>query len=341
LDGDEAAGHAVSSDRVRVREIDVAAYQRHVLHAEGCSWPETNCYTDVWVELVHALGLDPMPALAFTLAIDFEGDQYTFYKFSHEELRDLYGIEVQELNIWKPLLEHAREQIAQGRIIIPEVDAHWLPDTQGVSYRIDHAKTSVAMQDIDLGARRLGYFHNAGYHELSGEDFDGVFRLMPGMNEPPALPPYTEIAKVDRLERRSAGDLTDAARALLRRHVARRPLRNPIAKHREHFARDLEWLRSSSVGGLFHQYAFATFRQLGSGFQVAGSFLTWLAARGEDGIATCASECETISSTAKTMQFQLARAVTNRREIDFGPSFETMIASWERLMKQLDALYAR
>ena len=30
---------------------------------------------------------------------------------------------------------------------------------------------------IDLAERRLGYFHNAGYFELEGDDFDGVFRL--------------------------------------------------------------------------------------------------------------------------------------------------------------------
>ena len=94
-----------------------------------------------------------MPSLAFTLALDFEGDQYTFYKFSHSDLRDLYGLDVQEINIWKPLVEHAVEQVALGRVLIPEVDSFWLPDTDGVSYQIEHVKTSIAIQDIDVSAR--------------------------------------------------------------------------------------------------------------------------------------------------------------------------------------------
>ena len=53
--------------------------------------------------MLHAQGLDPMAALAFTLELDFEGDQYTFFKFSLDEIRALYGIEVQELNVWRPM----------------------------------------------------------------------------------------------------------------------------------------------------------------------------------------------------------------------------------------------
>ena len=35
--------------------------QAHALHAPERNWPETNCYVDVWVELLHDLGLDPVP----------------------------------------------------------------------------------------------------------------------------------------------------------------------------------------------------------------------------------------------------------------------------------------
>ena len=36
-----------------------------------------------------------------------------------------------------------------------ELDAFSLPDTQGVSYGVEHVKTSVAVNSIDAGARRL------------------------------------------------------------------------------------------------------------------------------------------------------------------------------------------
>ena len=69
------------------------------------------------------------------------------------------------------------EQLALGRLAIVEVDAFYLPDTAGTSYRCEHVKTSIGIQALDPEARRLGYFHNAGYYELAGEDFTGVFRL--------------------------------------------------------------------------------------------------------------------------------------------------------------------
>ena len=39
-------------------------YQSHFSHAGERIWPETNCYLDLWIETLHALGLDPVPAFA-------------------------------------------------------------------------------------------------------------------------------------------------------------------------------------------------------------------------------------------------------------------------------------
>ncbi|WP_414686599.1 DUF1839 family protein [Mycobacterium sp.] len=38
--------------------------QSHSSHAGERIWPETNCCLDLWIETPHALGLDPVPALA-------------------------------------------------------------------------------------------------------------------------------------------------------------------------------------------------------------------------------------------------------------------------------------
>ena len=64
----------------RIRELDPATYERHLIHGEGRTWAETNCYVDVLVELLHGLGFEPLASLPFTLRIDFEGDQWTFFK---------------------------------------------------------------------------------------------------------------------------------------------------------------------------------------------------------------------------------------------------------------------
>ncbi len=42
--------------------------------------PETNCYLDLWIETLQALGLDPVPALACALSAGHDGLQWTFLK---------------------------------------------------------------------------------------------------------------------------------------------------------------------------------------------------------------------------------------------------------------------
>ena len=76
-------------------DLQPTSYRRSDLHAEDLVWVEKNCYVDVWIEVIHALGLDPFAMLPFVVAVDFEGDQWTFFKPPHDELRHLYGIDVQ------------------------------------------------------------------------------------------------------------------------------------------------------------------------------------------------------------------------------------------------------
>ena len=115
-----------------------ATYVRHPIHGDGRIWAETNCYVDLWIELLHALGRDPVAALPFTLAIDFEGDQWTFFKFPLADLSDLYGLDVQELAIWRPLADHVEEQVTRGRpvargagfVLLARHGGHGLPDAR-------------------------------------------------------------------------------------------------------------------------------------------------------------------------------------------------------------------
>lgn len=69
-------------------------YQSHFSHAGERIWPETNCDLDLWIETLHALGLDPVPAFARALSADHDGLQWTFLKQQPEDLRRLYGLEV-------------------------------------------------------------------------------------------------------------------------------------------------------------------------------------------------------------------------------------------------------
>lgn len=308
--------------RASLSLVGPGPYQAHPLHGEDRAWPETNCYVDLWIELLHSMGLDPTGALAFTVALDYEGDQLTFFKFPLEDLYESFGIDTLELQVWKPLPEAVLTQLRRGRPVIVELDSYHLPDTAGVSYGQEHVKTSVAVHDIDLEAKTLGYFHGRSYFRLSGEDYDRVFRI-DGASDPRILPPYFEVAKLDHLRRPSEGDLRRLGASQLRRHLRRRPQQNPVRSFAHDFVRDVEWLRGQP-SATFHAYSFATLRQLGANFECAAAFARFLG-----GAAQRAAEpLEGISTAAKAVQFRLAR-VSGGKRFDPSPSLERMAEAWE------------
>ena len=321
-----------------ILDLDPTKYQRHAVHREERAWSESNCYADLWLELLNGLQLEPVAALPFTLALDFEGDQWGFFKYPLEDLQSVYGIEVGELSVWRPLIDHVAEQVTFGRPVLFEVDAFFLPDTAGTTYRRGHEKTTVAAVGIDTEARQLGYFHGASFYVLSGDDFAGAFslNLAPGAVY---LPPYTEIAKLDRLERMDDAALAKRTAALTRTYLSRRPRDNPFTRYAARFPADLEWLKGESLG-VFHGYAFNTLRQLGANFELAGTYLRWLDQRGYEGLQEPAAQLESIANTSKALQFKIARFVNNKKPVDLVPMITTMGTAWETAMKLLDARFS-
>jgi len=315
--------------------LDPAVSSRDMLHTESCVWVEKNCYIDIWIEVLHALGLESRAVLPFTAAIDFEGDQWTFFKPPHGELWDLYGLDVQEMNVWRPLLEHALEHLAAGRLISTEADAFWLPDTQGTDYRRQHTKSTIVLNEIDLENRRLGYFHNAGYFHLEGEDFVRTFRI-DAPPEPTFMPLFAELVRVDRVVRRPVAELAAMSRALWRRHLARRPTTNPVRRFQQRFERDLPDIQARGLA-YYHAWAFGTVRQVGAAFELAALNLKWLGATGEHpGLAAAASAFEQLSTSNKTFILKGARATNSKRPFDGAASFDEMAECWERGMSALE-----
>jgi hypothetical protein len=324
--------------KLRLWDLDPVAYARHPLHGQDRAWPESNCSLDLWVELLHSAGVEPLAGLACTLAVDVEGDQWTLFKFRLADLDTLYGVDVVELNVWRPLVAHVAEQLALGRPTIVEADAFYLPDTAGVSYHREHVKTAIGIQALDPDGLRLGYFHNAGYYELAGEDFVGVLRLDARLADPEHLPPCIEVAKLGVRPARSGRALHESSLALLRASLARRPDENPFRRHAARFPADLEGLTGQPLA-FFHRYAFANLRQCGAAFELAGSYLRWLDAGGERELEPVAGACDRIATSAKVLQFKTARAVSADRPFDSAPIFETMATAWDEMMGTLTARY--
>ncbi len=307
--------------------LDPASYRPHPLHASERTYVETNCYTDVLIELLHAHGYEPLAALGATVRIDFEGDQWTFFKPLPEDLELLFGVDVHEMQPYRPLPEQAAAQLAAGRTLIVELDSWYLPDTAATSYRSEHVKTSVAIDAIDCADERLRYFHAAAFYELSGEDYRGVFRTGRAYSED-VLPPYTELVRFDAGPRLQASELRDAARTLLREHLGRRPAGNPFERFGAQLQQDLPRLLEGDEGD-YHAYAFATVRMAGSAFEVAASHAEWLL---EDAAGPAREALLRIVEGCKVLSFRLAR----RRAFEPEELLASLAEAWDEAMARLD-----
>lgn len=211
------AGSSAAPLQITASPID---YRPHFTHHADRTWPETNCYFDLWIEILHCLDLDPVPSFASLLSADHDGLQWDFVKPAPENLRRLYGLEVAEENIWLPVLDMVESGPDRGLLHTVEVDSWWLPDTAGTAYRNDHVKTTIVPTRVDRQNRLMWYLHNAGLFELSGDDFDGVFNL--GDQHQVVLPPYVEQIRrfPERIER-------DVLTRIVTEHVMRRPTETP------------------------------------------------------------------------------------------------------------------
>ena len=318
-----------------ILNLDPQTYQRHLIHGADRIWAETNCYTDLWIELLHAFKHEPIAAMPFTLAIDFEGDQWTFFKIPFVDIYELYGLDVQELAIWKPLIQHTEEQIGLGRPVLVEVDSFYLPDTHGTAYKTAHTKTTIGAVEIDVQAKHLGYFHNQGYYHLSGDDFTNLFRLE--QHDPIYLPPYVEFVKMWE-HAKTKEETLQASIQILRKQLTLLPKINPFNAFAARLASDVEWLIGEPME-TFHQYSFVTLRQLGACYELSKTYLQWLEQNGEGGLSETVQLYDEISASAKTIQFQLARSVSKKKALDLAP-IEKMGSAWQTATDTLLKLYS-
>jgi len=300
---------------------DPAGYVPHVLHGSDRSYRETNCYSDIVIELLHARGLEPLAAFGHLVRMDFEGDQWTFFKPPPEDLERLFAVDIHEMQPYRPLPVQIAEQLQRDRTMIVELDSFHLPDTAATSYRSEHIKTSVAIDLIDPDAERMHYFHGFGLYALEGDDYRGVFRI--GEAPVTALPPYAELVRFDAGARPDGRELRAAAREVLAHHLARRPASNPFVA----FGTQLEAVLPALLDGeldAFHDYAFATVRMAGSAFEILADHSMWLFG---DEARDVAAAAQAIVDGCKALSFRLAR----RRTFEPWTRVTALAKAWERM----------
>ncbi len=344
-------------------DLAVEDYQPHALHGSDSVWLDKNCGVDPWIELLSTLKLDPLALWPCTVALDFEGDQWTLFKPPHAELRSLYGIDVQALAVWRPLAEHVVEHLAAGRLLSLEVDAFWLPDTAATDYRRNHAKTTIVLNEVDLDARRIAYFHAAGYFEARGDDCTHLLELPEDTSALEAiadwrgarvaelgaatvaldegrLPLHAEFIRTDKRLARSTEELHVLALHHMSGHLAFRPDDNPIRRFAARLADDLPLLRGYGQG-YYQSWAFTTVRQLGAAFDLAARGLEWHGAPAGTPLAAASQAFDRIARDAQVLMLKLARAVASTRSADLAPLLEGMATAWDDGMAALDAVAGR
>ncbi|HLH66942.1 MAG TPA: DUF1839 family protein [Solirubrobacteraceae bacterium] len=307
--------------------LDPRTYEPHRLHLPPRTYLETNCYADALIELVHARGGEPLAMLGFTLATDWDGDQFTYAKPPAADLRLLYGIDVHEMLPYRPLDEHIELALSQGRTLMLEADAWHLPDTAATSYRREHLKTTIVAEAIDPAAQRLRYLHNAGLFELEGEDYRGALAL-DADRAAGAMEPFCELVRFDAGPALRGAQLRECALSLAAEHLRRRPRRSPFEAWGQRLGEDLERLAGGTEGD-YHAYAFVTVRMAGSTFELSAEHVDWLL--GERG-AAAAAHLRQIVETTKVLSFRLAR----RRPFDSAPAIAALTGAWEAATSELE-----
>ena len=304
---------------------------RHPLHQTDCIWTEKNCYADLWIEVIHAFGHEPFALLPFVVTADFEGDQWTFFKPSHDDIRRLYGLKVHELTVWRPLYDHLREHLSAGRLVSIEVDAHWLPDTAGTDYRQKHSKTTVAFNHIDLATPKVGYFHNAGYFEAEGEDARQLLQLDP--RPPGHLPLFAElVSQVGHAVPQA--NLRGHSLGLMVQQLNWLPATNPVHRFAQRLAADLPNFQAEGMGH-YHLWAFAGVRQWGAAHELAAAWLGWMG----DVLGPQRHQAEAafrqLSLEAKTLILKGARTVMTGKPFDALAQLAPSVALWDEAMAAL------
>jgi hypothetical protein len=304
-----------------------------LLHSHEENFRETNCYSDLIIEIINGLGMNPIACLGYTLAADFEGDQWTFGKPSHHDLEALYGVRIEELSLYRPLIDQIVTQVSRGSIPLLEADAYHLPDTEGIDYRKNHVKTTIGITYINVEQKLMHYFHNATFTKLEGEDFDGVLAPLASSHKG-YLPPYCEIAKLNQALQLPDSELQACAMKTAAFHLRKRPSYNPIRAH----AKAMEAHQQAIIDqgqDAYHAYTFVAPRQLGASHQLGAHFLRWLANDTNQPLIEAANAFDSIATLSKSLVLKLARVAHSGRPADLTAMFEEMAGHWAHADTQL------
>jgi hypothetical protein len=332
IDASHGLNRAAAAVADSVPLVSPDGWRQSRLHALDRDWPETNCDLDLWIELAASRDLQPEALLGFAVAQDFTVDQFAMLVPPKEELERFYGASIRPLALYGRFEDHFVAQVADGACVMLETDSYYLPDARGVAYRRRHIQSTIAIAAIDPARRTLDYFHNQGFWRLEGEDYDMIVHRPPHLQLDEIVPPHAETIRFEFEPLRGAA-LRSAAAERLRFRLSRAPRRDPVALFGTTLAAKAEALAGAGENA-FHDWAFHTVRQLGAAFELLGDHVAWLDDRA---FAAARENCKRVSSGAKALQFQLARAIMRGRTPDIGALVAEISAARGAALAGVDA----
>ncbi len=258
--------------------LDPATYQPSPLHTGERSYIETNCFTDIVIELLHARGDEPVASFGSFVRMGFENDQWTFFKPLAVDLEVLYGMDIHEIQPYRSIPHQIAEVLALGRTMTIELDA-LVP----ARHRRDELRPGPRQDRGDRRGDRPGRralpatSTTPRCMSLEGADFRGAFRTGDGWSGD-VLPPYTELIRFDAGPRLEGEELRAAAREILRGHLGRIVPGNPFDEFGARLSAELPALLEGDAAR-YHAFTFATFRMAGAGFELLASHVEWLLGR--------------------------------------------------------------
>lgn len=289
------------------------AHIPHILHTSERIWTAGSSTAALWIDILHAWGFEPIAMLACTLALDFEGDQFTSFGPPIADLERLYGVTSFPLAIYDTLAAHVARQTRLGRAVLLELDAFHLPDMPAL-HHVRHGPTAVGVDRLDIETGSASYYRRGKRYEIYGEDFIGAF------GPPHSDGEYDEalIRHIRCVKRFAAPEpaatLAQASLGLLRQHLDRVPRSSPIAMLRLILNETLD-LRMFLTPAFRHSFVYGTLTQLGSNFELLGIYLDWLNQNGCAQPEGCSHACREIAAEALVCQLRLLRA-SSRGQVD-------------------------
>ena len=249
------------------------------------------------IELLHACGYEPIAAFGHLVRMDFEGDQWTFFKPPPEDLESLFG-DRHPRDAALPAAARADRRAA--RSAVARSSSSSTPGTCPTRRPRATAQSTSRPRSPPMRstptARRCGTSTAPACSSSAARTTAACSGSAEFSDD--VLPPYTELVRFDagpRLRGRRAARAPPST--LLRRHLDQAPARQPVRAVRAAARTGAAGAARAAGSSDYHAYAFATVRMAGSAFEILA--VPRALAVGRPGAARPSTRCARSSTGAR------------------------------------------